>query len=861
MSRKTYLWNIVRIAVCLLFLFQANGKALAFKTSIHSEITNEALPFIRPFVAEDINDENEWLDMEFINNAQDPNNHFDDCHFSGSAARINDNLKDARTDANPKAFDSGDLADQWGQALHPIEDFYAHSNWVETGAWVDPGIKTQILESTLGLWDPLLPYTMHYGVMLVEGENEHPFGPGSSITYNFQQIQVHTGSNPSGGVPANLDIQGIISGSWGPDDNCPDNVTIHHDNMNKDTPDILLHEDARALATQQVRHEWCRLLNISNAQYNLAGPAALLGLWVSPNGNPHPQNTPCAPETPGPIEVVASVNKIHIINDTDSAGKGEINFVSLMFTGNFRQSARNEVAHSLSLGDGADIPSPKVPASELPGTVRLCVKPNDTVAVSLQAWDDDDGPDKVFNNSDSDLDKQWLDADDPLDGVTLSLAGPNFSPGTKTVSSDDMKVTFTVSTNATDSDSDGLSNCAENAIGTLSNDPDSDDDGLNDGVEVNTYGTNPLDVDSDKDQLWDGPEVNVYGTNPMMSDSDNDGLIDSIEIFGTNPTQPMDADTDKDGLLDGAEDANHSGALDSGETDPNNPDWDRDALLDGCEVLGKNPTNPFDPDTDKDGLADGIEDANHNCVQDAINRSSNETDPNDPDSDDDALTDGTEVLGSNPTNPMKVDTDSDGLPDGVEDKNLNGALDAGETDPNNPDSDQDALLDGCEVNGSNPTNTLNPDTDGDSLLDGVEDANQNCALDVNETDPNDADSDHDELIDGFESSVGTDPLNPDSDGNSLLDGVDTGWIGQAVNAIPATLFMPGTQQTILDQLGMINKLVAGGEFGPAASELKSLRTRVDGCGSSPDGDDWVMDCSQQFQLQTYIDVIMTNLTN
>ena len=844
MSTKKYLLNIARIAIILLIVFQSNGNALAFKNEIHQDLTIIALPFIRPLIMEDINDEHAWQEGW---GSQESDEHFDDCHFSGGSAEINGNLKDALVDAHPKAFDSGDLADQWGQAMHGWQDFYAHSNWVDVG-------QMTLIESSLELWNALSPYSIHDGAMLVEGEDETPFGPDSSLTLVGKSVDVFTGSAPLGGEPPNTHYKGIISGTWGVEDLCPDKVTIHHDDLNKDAPGILFHDTARDLATWQTRHEWCRLLNLSNKKYGIAGPAALLGLWVSPNGIPHPQNTPCAPVTPGPIEVLASVTKVHVINDTDSAGKGELNFVSLLFTTNFRQSARNEVADSHPIEDQNDMP-----LNKLPKPVRLCVKSTDTVAVSLQGWDDDDGPDKVFNNSDSD--KVWLDADDPLDGVKLTLGGPNFSPVTKIVSSDDLMVTFTITVNATDSDSDGLGDCLEKTIGTLINDPDSDDDGLNDGAEVNTYGTNPLSADSDKDGLGDSAEVNVYGTNPLLADSDNDGLIDSTEINGANPTLPMDADTDKDGLLDGTEDANHNGARDFGETNPNNPDFDRDTLKDGCEVLGKNPTNPFEMDTDKDGLADGVEDANHNCVQDAINRSSNETDPNDPDSDNDALTDGLEVLGSNPTNPMKADTDNDGLPDGVEDKNLNGSFDAGETDPNNPDSDQDALLDGCEVNGSNPTNTLNPDTDGDSLLDGVEDANQNCAHDVNETNPNDADSDHDELIDGFESSVGTDPLNPDSDGNSLLDGVDTGWIGQAVNAIPATLFMPGTQQTILDQLGMINKLIAGGDFGPAASELKSLRTRVDGCGSSPDGDDWIVDCTEQIKLQTFIDLLIKNLTN
>ena len=857
MTTKTYLLNIARIAITLLILLQSNGNALAFKTDgpdIHALITSVALPFIRPDIMDDITDE---ADLEDIGNANDPDHHFDDCHFVGSRQKINANLADARIDAHPKAFDSGDLADKWGQMIHTAEDFYSHSNWVDSG-------QNTLIDAGLSFWAALTPYSIHDGVMIVEGENEHPLGPDSSLSLdsNYKTVTVSTGSNPPGGLPKNTNFPGIISGTWpsNSSDHCPDNVTLSHGDLNKDTDDAnggVMFGAAVDLAVWQARHEWCRLLNISNAKYGIAGPAALLGLWVSPYGNPHPAGTPCTPEVPGPIEVAASVTKIKVLNDQDPNASGELNFVSLIFTGNFRQSARSEVANSLSIGDQAVIPSVDFPKSQLPKPVRLCVKSTDTVAVSLQAWDDDDGPDGEFNNS-------YVgapDADDPLDGVTLSLTGPNFSPVTKTVPSADLEVTFTITVNPTDSDGDGLGDCLEKTIGTLINDPDSDDDGLNDGAEVNTYDTNPMLADSDGDGLSDGDEVNVYGTNPKMADSDNDGLIDPTEIKGTNPTQPMDADSDKDGLLDGAEDVSHNGGLDASELNPNNPDWDRDTLLDGCEVLGKNPTNPFEMDTDKDGLPDGVEDANHNCAIDAHDRAPDETDPNDPDSDDDSLTDGIEVKGSNPTIPLNADTDNDGLRDGVEDKNQNGTFDAGETNPNNPDSDQDALMDGCEVNGSNSTNPLHPDSDGDGLLDGVEDANQNCALDANETNPNEADSDHDELIDGFESSVGTDPLNPDSDGNSLLDGVDTGWIQQAVNAIPATLFMPGTQQTILDQLGMINKMVAGGEFGPAAGELKSLRTRVDGCGPSADADDWLMDCTEQLKLQTFIDLVIKNLTN
>jgi len=87
-----------------------------------------------------------------------------------------------------------------------------------------------------------------------------------------------------------------------------------------------------------------------------------------------------------------------------------------------------------------------------------------------------------------------------------------------------------------DSDGDGLSDDDENSRGTDPNDPDSDNDGLDDGEEVNEYGTNPLDEDTDDDALNDGEEVNDYRTNPLDEDTDGDGVDDGTEVAqGTDP--------------------------------------------------------------------------------------------------------------------------------------------------------------------------------------------------------------------------------------------------------------------------------------------------------------------------------------
>ena len=92
-------------------------------------------------------------------------------------------------------------------------------------------------------------------------------------------------------------------------------------------------------------------------------------------------------------------------------------------------------------------------------------------------------------------------------------------------------------------DDDGLTNLEEfNADPELDpDDPDTDDDGLDDGPELLTHLTNPRDDDSDDDTLLDGAEVNVHQTDPLLQDSDMDFYTDPVEIAnGTDPNDPDD---------------------------------------------------------------------------------------------------------------------------------------------------------------------------------------------------------------------------------------------------------------------------------------------------------------------------------
>jgi serine/threonine protein kinase len=124
--------------------------------------------------------------------------------------------------------------------------------------------------------------------------------------------------------------------------------------------------------------------------------------------------------------------------------------------------------------------------------------------------------------------QQTLDANQAARGTATALAETAMAEG--------------------DDDGDGLSNLKETTLGTDPNNPDTDGDGLSDGLEVNQYGTQPTNQDSDGDTLKDGQEVNELNTSPINPDTDGDSLNDGVEVAaGSNP---LKTDTDGDGISD-----------------------------------------------------------------------------------------------------------------------------------------------------------------------------------------------------------------------------------------------------------------------------------------------------------------------
>jgi hypothetical protein len=112
-----------------------------------------------------------------------------------------------------------------------------------------------------------------------------------------------------------------------------------------------------------------------------------------------------------------------------------------------------------------------------------------------------------------------------------------------------------------DSDSDGLLDDAEAALGTDAYVPDTDGDGMPDGWEI-MHGLDPLDPgdaegDADEDGVSNWNE-HVAGADPFLADTDGDGFWDRIELDrGTDPAsgdstpvKSEPADLDANGKVD-----------------------------------------------------------------------------------------------------------------------------------------------------------------------------------------------------------------------------------------------------------------------------------------------------------------------
>jgi hypothetical protein len=384
-----------------------------------------------------------------------------------------------------------------------------------------------------------------------------------------------------------------------------------------------------------------------------------------------------------------------------------------------------------------------------------------------------------------------------------------------------------------DIDFDGLANVGDDNDA----DRDSDDDGIIDGKDPNHI-ISDFDNDGLTDGLENGNTVPVPGIGSLAAGTDTEATfqwsINEISVTVHNftadndistVTNPKNPDTDLDGVKDGIEDCDMP-ALMTGDHILKSSDLD--GKYDGMTI---NETNPLDKDTDDDGLKDGTEDADHDGLWDwNPSTFTGETCSWTFDTDGDGLGDGLETgktlntittdtnmsffvpdtKSSTTTNPLNIDSDFDGVPDGWidgwtcdpanhpsqpygkylvpdyefqwgegEDKNLNGAVDAGETNPSAMDSDGDHLLDGWDIVTSSDLGSFFYTTEGNFKRYWGELNSSTHFLGISE-----------EVY--FYQSAPTDPTNIDSDGDGLVDG------NVSLNGLPCELVMShnNVQQTM-----------------------------------------------------------------
>lgn len=324
----------------------------------------------------------------------------------------------------------------------------------------------------------------------------------------------------------------------------------------------------------------------------------------------------------------------------------------------------------------------------------------------------------------------------------------------------------------------------------LIQDDDDDHDGL---LDINE--TNNKELPAGNAETWNNGDVHVwyaYGrTLPTSPDTDSDGLPDGLEVgwrTAANPPTDPAVDTNGDGTPNFIGDVDpplyavleHAGYV-PGVGDASKGD-------NRTRQAAGSVTDPSKPDTDNDGILDGVEDANKNGWTDGDGKALSLTAgkeqyaasrPNTgdwPNNFIDSFETWTE------TSPTKADCDGDNLSDGYgEDKNGNGFIDGdtnkdrahnsgeqwSETDPLKADTDGDGLPDGWEVQYG-----LDPLDDGlfSKRLDGAGDITNGAA----------GDPDGDGFTNAQELASGTSPTRDDrippvSGEGSISIGTFTGW--------------------------------------------------------------------------------------
>src|SRR5215217_8659795 len=227
----------------------------AFESPIHGDITDESLGFLLSDVLDNISSTN--VDVDETDKGS--KFHLYSCDFQGTTENINSLYDQLVTN-----IQNINATETFGLLLHPVQDFYAHSNWVELG-------RNDLINNGDGKWIVLKPFQEYKGVIIVQVEDKNDIPEGYTLSENGKVVNV---SSQSGNYP------GLISGTVRDKDSCPEDVSLDHDILHKDNSDRPGYDKARALAKAQTIHEWCRLTNLVEQSYGQAGVQLLFNSWV-----------------------------------------------------------------------------------------------------------------------------------------------------------------------------------------------------------------------------------------------------------------------------------------------------------------------------------------------------------------------------------------------------------------------------------------------------------------------------------------------------------------------------------------------------------------------------------------------------
>jgi hypothetical protein len=178
----------------------------------------------------------------------------------------------------------------FGRSLHAVQDFYAHTNWVELGG-------EALVDSSLGAFPQLEPYSpiASSGFVVIEGRK-----PKRAALSRDGAAPYPTSAVVTVKLPKASRAPGLISGTvdYEPGNACPTSVAMTHEDLNKDKSSNAgrsqQYEAARTLAILQTQHEWCRLVALTQSAWGDAG-SAHLATWIADAASPPDCAAPATP--------------------------------------------------------------------------------------------------------------------------------------------------------------------------------------------------------------------------------------------------------------------------------------------------------------------------------------------------------------------------------------------------------------------------------------------------------------------------------------------------------------------------------------------------------------------------------------